>query len=311
MNLADTNTDHVAMDNAVLAAHACQHAINSTSDHTSSIAGNTAMVADANGLPKASAHLSEDANVTYLKNGDLSVSHDGSFVTIEAQASGVNKFPILSTRICEGTIAAPTAIEINKNLSILRNFGFGTTVYNYLDIITVKSTEQWSDVASGCQVIFKVIPNGSTTQIGALTLNNDGSIEAIGDIYTVPWTDWSGSVTVRGITSFSVKWMQYKLIGKRLLCEFYFEGTITCGETTFSFNLPFPWIYGSGGPPYINAGECHIDDAIGCASTHEAGFICVAGDTVTIRKHSGDSFSGAGGFVVQVNGSFDCEVAIA
>ena len=55
-----TNTDAEVSD-AVSKAHTRSHTINSTSDHTSSIAENSGIVADANGLPKQSAHITENA----------------------------------------------------------------------------------------------------------------------------------------------------------------------------------------------------------------------------------------------------------
>jgi hypothetical protein len=64
-----------------------------------------------------------------------------------------------------------------------------------------------------------------------------GSLLTNGDIYTVPWTDYSGTSTIIGWASFSNKELYYKKIGKLVFCQFFIYGASNSINT--SFTLPY------------------------------------------------------------------------
>jgi hypothetical protein len=57
-----------------------------------------------------------------------------------------------------------------------------------------------------------------------------------GDLYTVTWTDYSGSSTIVGWTTPTAK-IRYKKIGKLVWVQYQITGTSNAGTT--SFTLPF------------------------------------------------------------------------
>ena len=69
------------------------------------------------------------------------------------------------------------------------------------------------------------------------TLYNADDIVSDGDIYTTTWTDYGGSSTVVGWSSFSVKKIYYKKVGKLVFVWFHLEGT--SNSTAASFTLPY------------------------------------------------------------------------
>jgi len=108
--------------------------------------------------------------------GKLSVSQDNNFTNIDIQSSTISKFPLLTTHHCEGTISAPTGITNNKNLFVFRNYGFGTTQYNYNELYTVRTVGNWTDTSAGCDVFFSTTPNGSITSTERLRITHSGNI---------------------------------------------------------------------------------------------------------------------------------------
>ncbi len=57
------------------------------------------------------------------------------------------------------------------------------------------------------------------------------------DLFTVAWTDYSGTSTVTGWTSFTTKVIRYKKVGKLVFVEFTLDGT--SNATSASFTLPY------------------------------------------------------------------------
>ena len=62
-------------------------------------------------------------------------------------------------------------------------------------------------------------------------------IIVLGDIYTVPWTDYSGDTTIVGWSSFATKQLNYKQLGKLVFVQLWLDGTSNNAATTFT--LPF------------------------------------------------------------------------
>lgn len=66
---------------------------------------------------------------------------------------------------------------------------------------------------------------------------SSGDLKVKNDIYTIPLTDYSATSTVVGWSSFSLKTIYYKKIGKTVFVYFDLLGTSNSGSTTFT--LPY------------------------------------------------------------------------
>jgi len=62
-------------------------------------------------------------------------------------------------------------------------------------------------------------------------------LSVTGDIYTVAWTDYSGTSTIVGWSSYTTQKIFYKKVGKLVFVEFSLSGTSNSATTTFT--LPF------------------------------------------------------------------------
>jgi hypothetical protein len=58
-----------------------------------------------------------------------------------------------------------------------------------------------------------------------------------GDLYSVPWTDYSGTSTIVGWSSFTTKKIYYKKIGKLVFVDYNLDGT--SDNTALTFTLPY------------------------------------------------------------------------
>jgi len=106
------------------------------------------------------------------------------------------------------------------------------------------------------------------------TVGND-DIVADGDIYTVAWTDYSGTSTIDGWSSYTTKEIEYKKIGDMVFVSFRIVGT--SDETFATFTLPHAEAQ-SGNP--INTILTQDD------STWAIGYISVGGSTATCYQDS-------------------------
>jgi|WetSurMetagenome_2_1015567.scaffolds.fasta_scaffold10985_2 hypothetical protein len=62
-------------------------------------------------------------------------------------------------------------------------------------------------------------------------------IDTVGNVYSVPWTDYGTSANLLGFSSTTEKLIQYKKIGKTVLVTFAIAGTSNSGS--ISFTLPY------------------------------------------------------------------------
>ena len=63
------------------------------------------------------------------------------------------------------------------------------------------------------------------------------AIKSLDMVTSVAWTDYSGTSTIVGWTSYTVKEIWYKKIGKLVFVQFDIEGT--SDDTVATFTLPF------------------------------------------------------------------------
>ncbi len=64
-----------------------------------------------------------------------------------------------------------------------------------------------------------------------------GELNVVGDIFTYPWTDYSGDSTVTGWSSTTIKDIHYKKIGNMVFVLFVIEGT--SDQTYARFTVPY------------------------------------------------------------------------
>jgi hypothetical protein len=119
-----------------------------------------------------------------------------------------------------------------------------TTIYLYLPGTT------WAHIAAHCwksawgtgATLYPGEAYSTSTPAGSLVFDSYTAAATLiltdgGDIYTVPWTDYSAASTITGWASFTVKAIQYKKIGKIVYWAAYLSGT--SNATTASFSLPY------------------------------------------------------------------------
>jgi len=98
-----------------------------------------------------------------------------------------------------------------------------------------------------------------------------------GDVYTEDFTDWSGSVSCYGWSSYTTKIFYYKKIGKLLFVEYYIGGT---SSQTYA-NISLPYTKGAGAIQSIiracNDGNWINGLAIVVSSTAQIDFYSSAG----------------------------------
>jgi hypothetical protein len=66
---------------------------------------------------------------------------------------------------------------------------------------------------------------------------NTGILDVLGDIHTVPWTDYSATSTIVGWSSLTVKTIFYKKIGNIVFVSFSLSGP--SDSTAVNFTLPY------------------------------------------------------------------------
>jgi hypothetical protein len=89
-----------------------------------------------------------------------------------------------------------------------------------------------SQVLAGALTILRLVVTDLTV-IGQVV----GSLVVSGDLYTVPWTDYSASSTVTGWSSFNAKQILCKRVGKLVFVQFFLHGT--SDNTIARFTVPY------------------------------------------------------------------------
>ena len=113
---------------------------------------------------------------------DIDINENGR-VEIVGTGYGSAK-TIFGARYANGTFASPTAVTIGQDIG---EFGFGgykATAFTTSSAANMKatSTENWTDAATGAQLVFSVTPNTTTGSQVALTIDHDRSVMLEGKI---------------------------------------------------------------------------------------------------------------------------------
>ena len=84
----------------------------------------------------------------------------------------------LTGRKARGTPAAPTAVQNGDGLLSLSGRGYGTTQFGGAGGATIgmRATENYTDTAMGAQISFFTTPNGTTTLLSRMTIDQNGNV---------------------------------------------------------------------------------------------------------------------------------------
>jgi hypothetical protein len=150
---------------------------------------------------------------------------------------------------------------------------------------------------------FTDIINGITDGTKDLTINKlttttgitcGGALTVGGDLYTVARTDYSGSTTLTGWGSTSVKKYYYRKIGKLVFVDFAIEGLSTSAVATFTL------------PATANTYSCQGTMISTCdQTTYNVGVVVVTGATATFYPdYRGSGWTSAATAVKNIWGQF-------
>ena len=163
-------------------------------DAVTSVNGQTGVVvltaADVSAVPYTGATGAVDLNAKSLTNvsnlgiGTTSVptikiravgdNNSSSRIAMRGYSSDANSSAIRVTKF-RGTVAAPQAPQSGDSLGKFELAGYGTTSSEGYPQASLEglATEAWGATARGTKAIIKVTPNTTTTQVTALTIDQD------------------------------------------------------------------------------------------------------------------------------------------
>jgi hypothetical protein len=119
-----------------------------------------------------------------------------SRMSIRGYSSDANSSSVRVTKF-RGTTAAPQAPQSGDSLGKFELAGYGTTSSSGYPQASFEgvATEAWGAIARGTKTLIKVTPNGTTTQVTAVTIDQDKTATFAGAISV------TGHTTFEGITS--------------------------------------------------------------------------------------------------------------
>lgn len=93
----------------------------------------------------------------------------------------------------------------------------------------------WNNHDSGTSS-WTSVKTAALTVTGAMATDGSSNVTITNDIFTTALTDYSGTSTITGWTSFTTKILKYKKLGKTMFVYFDIRGT--SNATTTSLTLP-------------------------------------------------------------------------
>ena len=117
--------------------------------------------------PETDVHVAKDAN---------------TFVMLGAATAGAPQVGVIG-RTARGTLASPTASQLNDDLLRLEGRGRGATGYTAAAkaLIRLRAAEAWTDAAQGSSIDFEMTPIGSTTRAAVWRFSDVGHLLALTD----------------------------------------------------------------------------------------------------------------------------------
>jgi hypothetical protein len=111
----------------------------------------------------------------------ISVANSGDNATIEIQSYAGS--PVLVGYRFNGTPASKTAVASGNNLMLVGGAGYnGTANTGSSSLISIIATEDWSTTAYGSKIVFATTPNTTTGRVTAVTIGQDQSLTAAGNV---------------------------------------------------------------------------------------------------------------------------------
>jgi hypothetical protein len=103
-------------------------------------------------------------------------NNSGSRIAVRGYSSDANSSSMRVTKF-RGTYAAPQAPQSGDSLGKFEIGGYGTTSSSGYPQTSLEglATEAWGATARGTKAVIKVTPNTTTTQVTALTINQDST----------------------------------------------------------------------------------------------------------------------------------------
>lgn len=112
---------------------------------------------------------------------------------------GATTGPFLTFRQARGTASAPTATLTGQNLGQITWRGRGATTWSSDSAwIIGRASEGWTDTAQGSMLLFAVTPNGSTTPVPKLVLDQNGWLTVGSDSNPIAPLDVIGDARIYG-----------------------------------------------------------------------------------------------------------------
>jgi hypothetical protein len=115
-------------------------------------------------------------SVPTIKIRAVGDNNSGSRIAMRGYSSDANSSSIRVTKF-RGTVAAPQAPQSGDSLGKFELAGYGTTSSDGYPQASYEglATEAWGATARGAKVVFKVTPNTTTTQVIALTIDQNSA----------------------------------------------------------------------------------------------------------------------------------------
>ncbi len=192
-----------------------------------------------------------------------------------------------ATSISTGALITPGGLGVTKAAWI-------GGLMNVAGVLTAANTTQSTSTATG----GLVTPGGLGVVKDAFF---GGLINVAGDLYTTALTDYSGTSTVVGWTSFTSKQIWYKKVGKLVYVWFTLKGT--SNATTTSFTLP---IANNGSFEVISfCGRC-LDTGADLQSPPYVS-LAASASTANVLRYNAAAWTASG--VKEINGQFVYQTA--
>jgi hypothetical protein len=123
-------------------------------------------------------------------------NNSSSRIAMRGYSSNANSSSMRVTKF-RGTVAAPQAPQSGDSLGKFELAGYGTTSSDGYPQASYEglATEAWGAVARGTKVVFKVTPNTTTTQVIALTIDQNSAATFASSVTATSFSGSGASLT--------------------------------------------------------------------------------------------------------------------
>lgn len=318
-NAAGTGTVNTGTANTLTYYASSTNAVSSLA----AITGNKALVSNASGLPIASSTTDTELGfvhgVTSAIQTQLNLlapkdtpTFTGT-VIINAVSGAANQLALNGTTgFTSDTVRfrnKNTNSGVSSNAAIIADVESGSldsdAYFSSIANASGGTNVNWSWGLDGSDSgAFVITAASSLTGTNVLRIDpSTSNVQVTNDLYSVAWTDYSGSSTVSGWASRTFTNIFYKKIGKLVYVNFNINGT--SNSTSVTFTLPFSAITGGTGFTFQGVCGTGLDNGITLST---ANAFIISGATVQI--YPSPTFGNwTNSNQKQVNGQFWYEIA--